>query len=87
MVQQALLKALPPEDGQNLYRIKGISETFERMATKIDQIEAEAEATAELGALVSARTRTSFALPPAGTVIATTMSLAAAGFGMEQVVA
>ena len=31
-----IVRLLPPEDGQNLYRIKGISETFERMARESD---------------------------------------------------
>lgn len=31
-----IIRLLPPEDGQNLYRIKGISETFERMARESD---------------------------------------------------
>lgn len=29
-------RLLPPEDGQNQYRIKGNSETFERMARESD---------------------------------------------------
>ncbi len=29
-------KLLPPEDGQNQYRIKGISEPFERNAREMD---------------------------------------------------
>lgn len=31
-----IVRLLPPEDGQNLYRIKGVSETFERMARESD---------------------------------------------------
>ena len=31
-----VVRLLPPEDGQNLYRIKGVSETFERMARESD---------------------------------------------------
>ena len=31
-----VVRLLPPEDGQNLYRIKGVSEAFERMAKETD---------------------------------------------------
>ncbi len=31
-----IIRLLPPEGGQNLYRIKGIAETFERMARESD---------------------------------------------------
>jgi hypothetical protein len=31
-----IVKLLPPENGQNLYRIKGASEVFERMAKETD---------------------------------------------------
>ena len=31
-----VVRLLPPEDGQNLYHIIGISETFERMARESD---------------------------------------------------
>ncbi len=31
-----IIRLLPPEEGQNLYRIKGVSETFERMARESD---------------------------------------------------
>lgn len=31
-----IVRLLPPEEGQNLYRIKGVSETFERMARESD---------------------------------------------------
>ncbi|MFM9939515.1 MAG: hypothetical protein ACKVP7_08475 [Hyphomicrobiaceae bacterium] len=31
-----IIRLLPPEEGQNLYRIKGVSETFERMAREND---------------------------------------------------
>jgi len=31
-----IVRLLPPEGGQNLYRIKGIAETFERMARESD---------------------------------------------------
>ena len=31
-----IVRLLPPEDGQNQYRIKGIAETFERMAKESD---------------------------------------------------
>jgi hypothetical protein len=31
-----IVRLLPPEGGQNLYRIKGVAETFERMARESD---------------------------------------------------
>ena len=31
-----IIRCLPPEGGENQYRIKGISETFERMAREAD---------------------------------------------------
>ena len=31
-----ITRLLPPEGGQNLYRIKGMAETFERMARESD---------------------------------------------------
>lgn len=31
-----IVRLLPAEEGQNLYRIKGVSETFERMAREND---------------------------------------------------
>ena len=31
-----IVRLLPPEGGQNLYRIKGTAETFERMARESD---------------------------------------------------
>lgn len=31
-----IIKLLPPEGGQNQYRIKGVSEVFERMAKETD---------------------------------------------------
>ncbi len=31
-----IVRLLPPEEGQNLYRIKGIAETFERNAKESD---------------------------------------------------
>ena len=31
-----IVRCLPPENGENQYRIKGISETFERMAREAD---------------------------------------------------
>lgn len=31
-----IIRCLPPENGENQYRIKGISETFERMAREND---------------------------------------------------
>ena len=31
-----VIRLLPPEGGQNLYRIKGAAETFERMARESD---------------------------------------------------
>ena len=31
-----VVRLLPPEDGQNLYRIKGVAEVFERMAKETD---------------------------------------------------
>lgn len=31
-----IIKLLPPENGQNQYRIKGVSEVFERMAKETD---------------------------------------------------
>lgn len=31
-----IVRLLPPEEGQYLYRIKGVSETYERMARESD---------------------------------------------------